>query len=122
MTNKFDIENHKDIRFTPSRLHIIELLKTYSKPICYDDIKDSLKMDKTTFYRNISDFEQKNMINIVQLNNKRYFEINQKDNHFHFVCTTCENIICMKKENLNIAIKNHKIDSVIINGKCNNCI
>ena len=121
MKNLFDIKDYKDIKFTQSRKKIIKLFNDSLKPICYDDIKNDLKMDKATFYRNINSFEKKDIINSIQSNNKRYFEINQKDNHCHFICNICQEMTCIKKQ-LHIYIKHHQIDSIILNGKCSNCI
>lgn len=111
----------KNIKLTTARKAILEILIKSNKPMCYEDIKDQLTMDKATFYRNIIKFEEEGVINSLESNDKkRYFEIS-KIKHSHFICKVCSNIECIHEE-LNINIKNHQIDNIIIKGICPNCI
>lgn len=41
------------------------------RPICYDDIKSNLSMDKATFYRNITKFEDEHIISSFESNDKK---------------------------------------------------
>jgi len=110
-----------NIKLTNSRKAILEALSNSSKPLCYEEIKSSINMDKATFYRNITKFEEENIINSFESNDKkRYFELN-KNNHAHFLCTNCSKIECIHEE-LNFKLINHKIENIIIKGICSNCL
>ncbi|WP_072681409.1 Fur family transcriptional regulator [Arcobacter sp. LA11] len=117
-----DLENiSKNIKLTTARRAILEVLINSNKPLCYEDIKDNLSMDKATFYRNITKFEEEGIINSFESNDKkRYYEV-QKTKHSHFICNLCSSIECIH-ENLNIDIKDHQIDNIIIKGICPNCL
>ena len=116
-----NIENiSKNIKLTTARKAILEILVNSNKPLCYEDIKENLSMDKATFYRNITKFEDEKIINSFESNDKkRYFEI-QKIKHSHFICNVCSKIECIH-EKLDINIKDHQIDNIIIKGICPNC-
>ncbi|MCD8541443.1 MAG: transcriptional repressor [Aliarcobacter cryaerophilus] len=69
-------ENFSNIKLTSARKSILDILIDSSKPLSYEDIKDKISMDKATFYRNITIFEEGNIINSFESNDKkRYFEI-----------------------------------------------
>ena len=57
--NLTDITN---IKLTTARKSILELLINSNKPLSYEDMKDKISMDKATFYRNITIFEEENII------------------------------------------------------------
>ena len=44
----------KNIKLTTARVKLLEILKEADRPLCYEDIKKDISMDKATFYRNIS--------------------------------------------------------------------
>lgn len=111
----------KNIKLTTARKAILEVLINSNKPLSYEDIKDDLSMDKATFYRNITKFEEEGIINSFESNDKkRYFEI-QKTKHSHFICNVCSGIECIH-EKLDVNIKGHQIDNIIIKGICPNCL
>ena len=111
----------KSIKLTTARKAILEILIASNKPLSYEDIKDHLAMDKATFYRNITKFEEEGIINSFESNDKkRYFEI-LKTKHAHFICNVCSKIECIHEE-LDINIKHHQIDNIIIKGICPNCL
>ncbi|XPV67798.1 MAG: Fur family transcriptional regulator [Halarcobacter sp.] len=108
-------------KLTTARKEILEIFIKANKPLSYEDIKDKLNMDKATFYRNIIKFENEDIINSFESNDKkRYFEILNKQ-HSHFICTVCSKIECIH-EKLDIDIKGHQIDNIIIKGICPNCL
>ncbi len=110
-----------NIKLTNSRKEILEVLLKSLKPLCYEEIKVSINMDKATFYRNITKFEDENIISSFESNDKkRYFEI-KKSKHAHFICLSCSTIECIHEE-LNFKLINHKIDNIIIKGICPNCL
>ena len=113
-------ELSKNIKLTTARRAILEIFAKSTKPLCYEDIKQYLNMDKATFYRNITKFEEESIINSFESNDKkRYYEI-KKSNHSHFICDICSNIECIH-EKLDVKLEGYKIDNIIIKGICPNC-
>jgi Fur family ferric uptake transcriptional regulator len=110
------------LRLTPAREELMDVFINSSKPLSYEDIKDDLEMDKATFYRNISKFEEQGFIHSLESHDKkRYFEITSTP-HAHFICSTCNNITCMKLGNDVFDIKGYKIEDVILKGVCPSCL
>ena len=110
----------KQIKLTTARVTLLNLFKEKGKPLCYDDIKESISMDKATFYRNMATFEKAGLFNIFSTSsNIRYFELKQTP-HAHFICNKCKKIECI--HNIDIAIENHKIQTVTIGGICQECL
>ena len=115
------ITQEKNIKLTNARKAILEILVNSDKPLCYEDIKDKLEMDKATFYRNITKFEDESIVNSFESNDKkRYFEI-QKTKHSHFICSNCSKIECIH-EKLNLHLEGYQVDNIIIKGICPECI
>jgi Fur family transcriptional regulator, ferric uptake regulator len=111
----------KNIKLTTARRAILEVFIKSNKPLCYEDIKDDLNMDKATFYRNIIRFEDENIINSFESNDKkRYYEI-KKTEHSHFICNICSKIECIH-ETPDFKLTGYKIDNIIIKGICPNCL
>lgn len=114
------IVKEKNIKLTTARLALLEILKKAKKPLSYEDIKSDISMDKATFYRNISKFEQEDILTSFESNDKkRYFELKLKP-HAHFVCIKCNNVECI--EDLDITLEGYEVNNVIINGICKKCI
>ncbi|MDQ7047802.1 MAG: transcriptional repressor [Sulfurovum sp.] len=110
----------KNIKLTTARVKLLEILKAADKPLCYEEIKNDISMDKATFYRNISKFEEEDILNAFESNDKkRYFELKLTP-HAHFVCVQCNKVECVK--NIDIALVNYEINNIIINGKCPSCV
>ena len=66
-------------------------------------------------------FEEENLINSFESNDKkRYFEI-KKNQHSHFICTNCSKIECIH-EKLNLTLPEYKIENIIIKGICKECL
>lgn len=108
-----------NIKLTTARVAILEILEKANKPLSYEDIKADISMDKATFYRNISKFEDEGLLNSFESNDKkRYFELQGK-HHAHFVCTNCNNVECIDK--LSIDLEGYTVNNVIINGICKSC-
>jgi len=114
------IIKNKNIRFTTARLELLEILSHATKPISYEDMKHSIKMDKATFYRNIAKFIDENIVNSFESNDKKtYFEI-KTDLHPHFICSYCHKVECIADLSP-IYLKNYTIENVILKGKCKEC-
>ncbi|MGB5793741.1 Fur family transcriptional regulator [Poseidonibacter sp.] len=115
------ITQEKNIKLTNARKAILEILVNSDKPLCYEDIKDKLAMDKATFYRNIIKFEEENIVSSFESNDKkRYFEV-QKTKHSHFICTTCSKIECIHSKP-DLKLDGYQVDNIIIKGICPNCL
>ena len=115
-----ELIKNKNIKLTTARVKLLEILKEADRPLCYEEIKNDISMDKATFYRNISKFEEEGVLNAFESNDKkRYFEV-KLNPHAHFVCVTCNMVECIK--NIDIALPNYEINNVIINGKCPSCL
>ena len=110
----------KNIKLTTARIKLLEILKEADRPLCYEEIKNDISMDKATFYRNISKFEEEGILNAFESNDKkRYFEV-KLNPHAHFVCVKCNSVECIK--DIDIILPNYEINNVIINGKCPSCL
>ena len=110
----------KNIKLTTARVKLLEILKEADRPLCYEEIKNDISMDKATFYRNISKFEEEGILNAFESNDKkRYFEV-KLNPHAHFVCVKCNNVECIK--NIDITLAHYEINNVIINGTCPSCL
>ena len=114
-----EIIKNKNIKLTTARSALIEILTEAKKPLSYEDIKSDINMDKATFYRNISLFENQDIINSFESNDKkRYFELNVKP-HAHFICLSCNKVECIHK--LDLRLNGYEVNNVIVNGKCKSC-
>ena len=111
----------KNIKLTTARLELLEVLITANKPVCYDTIKDSINMDKATFYRNISKFEDENVITSFESNDKKRYFAFETNLHPHFICNYCNSIECIDNFPA-INLKNHSIENIILKGKCKDCM
>ncbi|GIU01681.1 transcriptional repressor [Sulfurovum sp. TSL6] len=110
----------KNIKLTTARVKLLEILKEADRPLCYEEIKNDISMDKATFYRNISKFEEEDILNAFESNDKkRYFEV-KLNPHAHFVCVKCNSVECIK--NIDITLPHYEINNVIINGTCPSCL
>ncbi len=121
MDNSIQTNNTAKIKLTTARKSILDILATSKKPLSYEDLKDKIFMDKATFYRNISFFEDQNLINSFESNDKkRYFEI-KKNQHSHFICSSCSKVECIH-EKLDFNLPEYKIENIIIKGICKDCL
>ena len=74
-----------------------------------------------TFLSDEAIFEEGNIINSFESNDKkRYFEI-KRVAHSHFICSSCSKIECIHKE-IEMKLDNHQIDTIIIKGLCCDCL
>ena len=110
----------KGLSYTQAREELINLLLHASTPLSYDNIKNSLSMDKATFYRNIALFEEANIVNSFESNDKKRYYFIEQNLHPHFICTNCNSIECLK-EDIIYALNGYKIESITIKGLCPEC-
>ena len=115
-----NILHNKQLKFTTARKELFDILNNLQRPVCYEDIRDGISMDKATFYRNMSTFEEKGIVNSFESNDKkRYYEL-QGRLHSHFVCTVCGKIECLDIVP-EISLIEYEIDNIIIHGRCTKC-
>ena len=113
--------DNTNIKLTTARTAILELFVNASRPLSYEDVKDQLPMDKATFYRNITKFEEENLLYSFESNDKkRYYEI-KKDPHAHFICTACSSVECLD-QSIDINLPQYKVENVIVKGLCPTCM
>lgn len=115
-----EILKKNNIKITKPRIKILNQLQ---KPITIKELYNLNKdIDKSTIYRVLDLFLNKEIIKIEIINNEKNYIINN-DEHIHFI--NC--IKCHKKEKLDICplneIKNFKIVShnISIDGICKDC-
>ncbi len=115
---KIILENN--LKLTDARVNILKIFTSAKKPLSYDDLKNRLKMDKATFYRNMSKFEEESIVNAFESNDKkRYYEIKRKP-HSHFICNICNDIECIYSFS-DIKMKGYVIEDIILKGICKKC-
>ena len=115
-----EIIEEKNLKRTPARTELLEIFYTQNKPIAYEDIKALIRMDKATFYRNVSKFEQENILSSFESNDKkRYYEL-QKNPHAHFICNECNTIECLK-DIQTPKIEGYQIVDTVFKGLCKEC-
>lgn len=120
MNIKKIIEN-TNLKLTSARVELLELLIEANKPLCYNDIKDNIQMDKATFYRNIAKFELESLINSFESNDKKRYYAIEETSHPHFICNLCNIIECMESK-VNLDLEGYIVNNIIIKGICKNCI
>jgi Fur family ferric uptake transcriptional regulator len=115
-----ELLSDKKLKLTTARKELLKIFYTAHKPLSYEELKYNLNMDKATFYRNISKFEDESIINSFESNDKkRYYEL-QKKPHSHFICNLCNNIECIHTTN-DIYMDGYIIEDVIYKGVCKIC-
>ena len=114
------ILENKSLKLTSARKELLEILSVEARPISFDDIKDKITMDKATFYRNISKFENESIVKGFESNDKkRCYEI-QNSPHAHFICNRCNYIECLKDTSF-LKLEGHKVIDTIFKGICKEC-
>lgn len=111
----------KDLRLTAARESLLKIFIDADKPLCYEEIKEDIIMDKTTFYRNIHIFEAKGIIKSFESNDKKRYHELTRISHAHFICSVCNNITCIENYPVPNQIKGAKVDTVIVKGTCDTC-
>lgn len=118
-----NIENiieEKNLKRTSARKELIEIFSSCKKPVSFEDIKEKINMDKATFYRNVSKFEQENILSSFESNDKkRYYEMFRSP-HAHFICSACNTIECIQ-DIKPAKLKGYKIVDTIYKGLCKDC-
>jgi Fur family ferric uptake transcriptional regulator len=115
-----NIIEEKKLKLTSARKELLEILNEEKKPISFEDVKNRISMDKATFYRNASKFEEEAIVNSFESNDKkRYYEL-QESPHAHFICNVCNTIECLKNIEP-VKLEGYKIVDMIFKGICKSC-
>jgi len=115
-----NIIEEKNFKLTLARKELLMILSKEKRPLCFEDIKERISMDKATFYRNISKFESESIVHSFESNDKkRYYELRNAP-HAHFICTACNTIECLKNVEP-LKLDGYKIVDMIFKGICKNC-
>jgi Fur family ferric uptake transcriptional regulator len=112
----------RNIKLTTAREMILDILSRATAPLSYEQIRSKMKadMDKATFYRNISLFEEANIVQKFESDERKwYFEFLKKP-HAHFVCESCHSVICVNLA-VNPNIEEHSVKNIILKGVCKIC-
>lgn len=109
-----------DLRITTIRKALIGHFAAASRPLSYNDLKDSLSMDKATFYRNMDRFEAAGIVRRIESDGRQWhFELANVP-HPHFVCERCHRIECLQELPFS-APAGYRIASVVYKGTCRTC-
>jgi Fe2+ or Zn2+ uptake regulation protein len=94
-----NLTNITNIKLTSARKSILELLIDSNKPLSYEDMKDNISMDKATFYRNITIFEEENLLLVLlnQMIKKDILKFQKHNIHTLFVHLVQKLSVFMKK-------------------------
>jgi Fur family transcriptional regulator, ferric uptake regulator len=123
----------KGLRATPSRLAVLELLRTAQVPMSHGDVADRLagsSWDRATIYRNLTDLAEVGLVRRTDMGDHiwRFEAVSGDHEHPHFVCTECGNVECLPEIELAIrrakaprAVKQRKVE-VHVRGRCDSCL
>jgi Fur family transcriptional regulator, ferric uptake regulator len=131
-----NILKQHQLSITGSRKKILELFIRNDGALAHSDIekKTGERFDRVTVYRTLQSFLEKGIIHTIPTsdNSVRYAlckddckEGHHHDNHVHFVCSECNNTICLD----DVTVPEVKLPrgfqatevQMIITGVCKNC-
>jgi len=126
-----------NLKITPKRVAILEILMKESVYLSPDDIwkkmkKRFVKIGLPTIYRNLEELSEKNIISKVTHSDRQlyYYLCQNQSHHHHFICLSCRRVedinLCGAKKAEREVEKNigGKVLSHIlqINGLCKSCL
>lgn len=104
--------NEVELRATPARIALMQLLEKSDKPldvssmIEFLDQKD-IKTDPATVFRIVNMFTEKGLVKPIQLHEGKFrYELAAKANHHHLVCERCGDIQDISDCNIDV-LENH---------------
>ncbi len=124
-----------DLRATPTRLGVLQILETATTPLDVTTILSELRKkgidpDKATIFRMMHSFLQKGLVREINLSeSKNRYEYRGKGFHHHLICQVCGVIEDMDDCNIDIwekelrkkkgfIVKRHSLEFF---GLCKNC-
>ncbi len=128
MSAKYLLDNYK-LNKTEGRMNILNIFLNSRIAFSEKDIQDKLshKCDRATIYRTLKLFKETGIIHPVSTDGSatKYVLKKEPDEHLHFKCTNCGNIICLP----DIQISGYRLpdgyeksdSNFLIIGTCNEC-
>ena len=128
----------KGLRATPSRLAVLELLRSSDTPMSHGDVADRLASqawDRDTIYRNLTDLAEAGLVRRTDVGDHVWrFEAVSDEHaaaaHPHFVCTECGTVECLPEIELAMrpatrgkpprSVKQRQVE-VHVRGLCDAC-
>lgn len=104
--------NEVQLRATPARLALMNLLETSDKPLDVQSMIDYLTAndmdtDPATVFRIVNMFTEKGLTKQIQLQEGKFrYELSGKADHHHLVCTKCGDIQDISDCNIDV-LENH---------------
>ena len=131
----------KGLRATASRVAVLEHLQHATTPVSHAELAAELSprgWDRATIYRNLIDLTEVGLVRRTDVGDHLWrFELREEgarhgtDEHPHFVCDACGDILCLPDESVQIQIKaargaprslRRKGVQIQIKGRCDRCI
>ncbi|MGH7203450.1 MAG: Fur family transcriptional regulator [Candidatus Levyibacteriota bacterium] len=90
--------NEVSLRATPARIAVLRLLETTKTPVDVAMIKDHLDnkhilTDPATVFRIMNMFTEKGIVKQISFNEGKFrYELSNKPDHHHLICTSCGEI------------------------------
>src|SRR5688572_15863060 len=87
-----------DLRATPARVALMNLLETSDEPLDVQTmidflLKKAIKTDPATVFRIVNMFTEKGLTKQIQLNEGKFrYELASKEDHHHLICNSCGSI------------------------------
>lgn len=90
--------NEVELRATPARIALLQLLETSDKPLDVQSMiefleKKDIATDPATVFRIVNMFTEKGLVKPIQLHEGKFrYELKNKADHHHLVCEKCGDI------------------------------
>ncbi len=124
----------RDLRATPARLAVLELLRAKAAPMSHGDVADRLSTqtwDRATIYRNLIDLAEAGLARRTDVGDHvwRFEAVTEghETAHPHFVCTECGTVECLPELELAVrraraprAVRQRQVE-VHVRGLCDAC-
>ena len=137
MNNASSKELTKKLRLTPVRKAILNILEEKKMPLTISEIQEFLKIkqlspNKTTLYRQMETLIEYCIVESLSLKNSVVHYEKKTSHHHHFICNSCEDILCIENKNFEESAKNFKKSlqkngflvqghNFSLEGKCKKC-
>lgn len=101
-----DLLKGKNLKVTQPRVHVLEIISNKKYAVSQPELEKLLgdEFDRVTLYRSLAAFEEKGILHkILDLNGTATYalcaqgcdEVAHDDRHAHFICSSCNNILCL---------------------------
>ncbi|AKT36191.1 Fur family transcriptional regulator [Chondromyces crocatus] len=129
----------KGLRATTSRVAVLEFLRQATTPVSHAELAAELTprgWDRATLYRNLIDLTEVGLVRRADVGDHLWrFELlkegsgHRTDEHPHFVCDACGDILCLPDESVQIkaargvprSLRRRGVQ-IQLKGRCDRCI